>query len=57
VVWDGFLWLFGASLYCLAVIVVLIILGNIKESIDYKIQRRQYLKDQQFLLLQSEVEN
>jgi len=56
VVWDGFLWLFGASLYCLAVVIILIILGKIKEFIDYKIQRRQYLKDQQIRFQQSEVE-
>ena len=55
-IWNGFLWLFGASLYCLAVIVVLGILGTIKESIKYKIDSREYLKAKQFLLQQSEVE-
>lgn len=55
-VWDGFLWLFGASLYCLTAITVLGILGTIKESIEYKIDSREYLKAKQFLLQQSEVE-
>ena len=55
-IWNGFLWLFGASLYCLVVVIILIILGKIKEFIDYKIQRRQYLKDQQIRFQQSEVE-
>ena len=55
-IWNGFLWLFGASLYCLAVMIIIVILVKIAESIDYKIQRRQYLKEQQIRFQQSEVE-